>query len=287
MSNFDAPPPPEQPPYSQPQYAQSPQYPQNGQYPPSQNAPAPVAKGIAITALIIGIVALLLSFLPVVGIMVGAIAVIVGIVALVMRQPKRFGLTGLILGAVAVIINVLVTVLFSLLAGSFVKEYDRLQSPATALPAPDATSENGTENRVEATGAPVALGTSIVGTDYTVVINSFTPNQTAEVLAADEENFEPEAGNAYAVVNYTVTYTGSAQGTPLQVGVRYVTAAGEILEMEDTFAIAPEPMLPLIDVMEPGASVSGNIALEIPAAADGTLLVNAGGNHEGSLVAIR
>lgn len=84
------------------------------QQPGVPGAPAPnTPKGLAITALVLGIVAFLfgwlglLSFLGIGNIFTAIAAVVVGTIAMVKRQPKGLALTGTILGAVGLIATVL------------------------------------------------------------------------------------------------------------------------------------------------------------------------------------
>ncbi|KAA8890534.1 DUF4190 domain-containing protein [Nocardia colli] len=107
------------------------QYPPPGQYPPppgygqppggqQPGQPAywqesPKGKGLAITALVLGIIALLSFWTLVGGYLFGAFAVIFGIVALVKTRSGRAGgagmaITGLILGALGLIGAIVVTV---------------------------------------------------------------------------------------------------------------------------------------------------------------------------------
>jgi hypothetical protein len=73
-------------------------------------APGPgAAKGLALAALIVGIVAFLTGLVPVFGAIVGIAAIVLGILALRRRQPKALAVTGLALGAVAVVASILVT----------------------------------------------------------------------------------------------------------------------------------------------------------------------------------
>lgn len=79
---------------------------------PNQRGPVP-GKGMAITALVLGIVAIVLCLIPFIGFvsMVGGLAAIVlGIIALVKKKPgKGMSIAGIILGALGMIIAILVT----------------------------------------------------------------------------------------------------------------------------------------------------------------------------------
>lgn len=73
-------------------------------------APAPKKKGLAIAALIVGIVAFLTGIIPVIGAILGIVAVILGIIALVRHQPKGLGITAIVLGGIAAIVSVIMTI---------------------------------------------------------------------------------------------------------------------------------------------------------------------------------
>lgn len=89
------------PPAPQAPYHQAPPVaPQQG-YPvgmPPQPAPA---KGLAISAMVVGIVSLLLFAVPVLGLLGGVVAVVLGVIALRKAQPKGLSLTGIITGSLA------------------------------------------------------------------------------------------------------------------------------------------------------------------------------------------
>lgn len=68
------------------------------------------AKGIALSALIVGIVAFLIGWLPVVGILAGGAAIALGIIALIKGQSKALSITGLALGGLAAITSIVMTI---------------------------------------------------------------------------------------------------------------------------------------------------------------------------------
>jgi hypothetical protein len=68
--------------------------------------------GLAITALVLGIVAFCLGWTGILGLILAILAVVFGIIALVQKQSKGMGITGLVLGGIA-----LITALFITFAG--------------------------------------------------------------------------------------------------------------------------------------------------------------------------
>lgn len=75
----------------------------------------PQAKGLAIAALIVGIAAFVLGWMPLIGLVLGAVAIGLGIAALRRRQSKGMGITGLVLGALGVISSILASVLLAVI----------------------------------------------------------------------------------------------------------------------------------------------------------------------------
>ena len=59
--------------------------------------------GLALTSLLVGIVAFALGLVPIVGIFLGLISAIFGIVALLGKQSRMVAVTGLILAACAIV----------------------------------------------------------------------------------------------------------------------------------------------------------------------------------------
>lgn len=74
-------------------------------------APQPKATygGLAIAALIVGIIAFLSGWIPVFGMIVGVVALVLGIVALNKKQHKVMSVFGIVLGSLALISSLLAT----------------------------------------------------------------------------------------------------------------------------------------------------------------------------------
>lgn len=75
--------------------------------------PAPPARsGLALSALIVGIAAVPLAFVPLLGGLLAITAIVLGIVALATKKPpKSFGVTGLVLGAVGLVLTIVILVI--------------------------------------------------------------------------------------------------------------------------------------------------------------------------------
>ncbi|MGM7677653.1 DUF4190 domain-containing protein [Microbacterium sp. A94] len=96
-----------------PNFSAQPPLPPQPVYPPQyQNTmpPAPKKQGKAVAALVIGIVAFITGWMPVVGIILGVIAISLAISALRRKQSKGLSITGLALGAIALILSIGMTI---------------------------------------------------------------------------------------------------------------------------------------------------------------------------------
>lgn len=136
---------------------------------------------------------------------------------------------------------------------------------------------------------PAAIGSTIEGREWTVVVNSVTLAATDVVMAANAFNQQPAAGNEYIVVNYTVTYKGDdANGSmPAFVSLDYVTAAGATVDRLAKVVVAPDPEMSSMAALYTGASATGNIAIEAPSPVDGVLAVTPGILSDKVFVAIQ
>lgn len=257
---------------------------------PQQGSPvAPVAKGLAIAALIVGIVAFLTGLIPVWGIILGLVGVALGVIALVKKQPKALALTGTILAAVAVVASIIATIFAGALTAVIFDSVEEQTSvtaessedgESTDSEAGESVSEQGTRED------PFPIGTTIVSKDWDVVVNSVNLSANDAVAEANSFNDPAPEGQQYAVANVTVTYKGEDTGMPVFVQIDYVTATGEVISTWDSFAIAPEPTFGSGELYAGGTS-TGNLAFLIPSSADGILRIEPGVFADGVFVATK
>lgn len=86
----------------------------SGSYPPPP--PAQQGKGFGIASMIVGIVAVLLAFIPIIGLVsfvLGLVAIGLGIFAVIKRRGKGQGIAGIITGAVSILVAIVVTIIAS------------------------------------------------------------------------------------------------------------------------------------------------------------------------------
>lgn len=270
---------------------QQPQQQPQPQYAPPQPAPSKPA-GLAITALVTGIVAFVLWWVPVLGVIVGIVAVVFGVLALVKKQSKGFGLTGLILGALGLVAALILSIVLAMAANEAVKVIDESaekiapsesQEPVDEAEEEQPASEEGTRAN------PYPIGTDITDGDWTVTINSVNLDAAAAIKDENIFNEEPDPGTVYILVNMTATYNGTApEGASPWTSVEYVTVDGNTITNTDKFIIAPSEFDASRTLYE-GASITGNKALQVPAdtAGEGVLAVKPGLLSDKHFVAVQ
>lgn len=204
------------------------------------NAPVPTAgqqsprapRGLALAALIVGIVALLIAAVPVLGAVLGVVAIILGAVALRKKQSRGLSLTGLILGCIATIASIIMSVTIAMLAGSFFAALEK-STVDVVVSDEDGTVELRTESDartkddVESSDAPVrwdafdtadapassragtsddphAIGSRFTIDGWDIVVNLVDTDAADRVLAFAPENDAPGDGERYVLLNVTV-----------------------------------------------------------------------------------
>ncbi|MDR2930675.1 MAG: hypothetical protein LBV06_07225 [Propionibacteriaceae bacterium] len=78
---------------------------------PAATPPAKAGSGLAIAGLVLGVLAILGSFIPLLNIgaiILGVLAAVLGLIALLTHRPKGLSLAALLLGVIAIVISVVV-----------------------------------------------------------------------------------------------------------------------------------------------------------------------------------
>lgn len=270
---------------SAPVYQQQPAANVPAYQPPVPSAPAKERNILGIVALVLAAVGFIFACIPgalIVGWILLPIAFILGIVAVCLRDKVKWqGVAAIIVSVVGTIVAV--AVFFAVVATSFNNAFNNdvevSDAPAVVEPA-DETDEEPAEEPAAEVGTrenPAALGATIEGDDWTVVINSVNLDATDAVLAENDFNDEPDAGTVYIGINYTATYTGDdADGQmPAFVSIEYVTGAGVTVNGLDKILVGPDEMDTMSTIYN-GASVTGNDYIQVPTPVDGVIAVGAG-----------
>ncbi len=230
---------------------------------PGQQPPVPTQKsGMALAAMVIGIVAIVLSFIPILGVvsfLLGPLAVIFGIVALVKKRGKGQAITGIITGAVSFIVIMLGTLLFGAAVLSIDEEMQRqdqleeeIEEDAEAAGEEDAEIDE-IEEEVAEDEAPADDST---GEWVEVESLSGTGDQRGEVFTIDNDA--------------RISYEFSADDEDFSMGVIYLMKEGDSLDEDGGI---PEVMIDGSDSGETMAYQTGEVYLDVGATGYGSWTV--------------
>jgi hypothetical protein len=128
-------------------------------------------------------------------------------------------------------------------------------SAPTATPAPKA----GTSRT-----APAAVGTALTVGDWSIVVNGSTPNATQQVLARNQFNKPPAAGEQFFVVSISATYSGSDEPAQFfsDVTLKAVGASSVAYDSQSDCGIVPDEFDEFKDTFK-GGTLTGNVCWSV------------------------
>jgi uncharacterized membrane protein len=206
------------------------------------------SNGFAITALVLGIIAFLLGWTGLIGLILGVIAVIFGIIALVKKQSKGMGITGLILGGIALVTAIIFTIIGLALLGGAAHVANEVNNEQKALESAKkdfAKGETGTFDKVNVTVATV------------------TPNWDS-----GNEFVKPKDGYSFVFVSLKIknTSTETVSVNPFD----FKMDDNGVLSDESIVATTPTPLNAV--ELKPDSEVAGDIVYEVKTGATGLKL---------------
>ena len=228
--------------------------------------PAPVkGSGLAITALVLAILALVLCWVPIINNLAAVLALIglaFGIPAAVSaRRGRRAGrgqATASVVLSVLALVGVFATQAMYVAAIDEVVEDmdDRAAGRGTDL---------GAVGEAARDSAALAVGQTATVGDYTVTVTAIDTEAGAEIAAANSFNDSPT--NQYVLVDATVTYVGDGTGDPwIDLSAGVLGSDGRQYDDGATSAVTPrsgEDMVTLRD----GGSSQVDFVMDVPAGA--------------------
>lgn len=239
--------------------------------PPSQRPSRGNPLGLA--SLIVGILATVGAFIPVINLGSGIVAIVglvLGIVALFLAgRSKPVAVAGVVVSVVGLVLSIALSTAY---LGSF---FDAVENGGVGVgsssdgtadePADTSTGELGTRDN------PYPIGSTISFTQsgqpfYDITVGAPTLDANAIVAAENQFNDVAPAGQQYALLPLTVTYTGAETGTPgFDISTSFVAADGTSYEPFDAAVVVPSPFYS-INELYPGGTGTGNVVIAIPSA---------------------
>ncbi|WP_104161555.1 hypothetical protein [Arthrobacter sp. ZGTC212] len=258
-------------------------------YPPPPE-PANDGRGLGLAGLILGVIALVLFWLPLLN-YVSLVLALVGLglsiasLVIVRRRgtPQGMSVAAVIVSSVALLAAILATVFWSALFNSVDEELDNPLTPVTVTPtttatvtqtaAPTATADPTIPTTGNPPGAATAvpnreilpLGTAAEVGDYTVTVSDVELDATDSILGVSEFNDPPDG--QYVLITLDVVYNGTEEGDPwIDLATRFVGSDSRQYSPSTCLAILD---LPATDVptLENGGSGQYEVCMDVPAAA--------------------
>lgn len=212
---------------------------------PQPSTSPSTTNGLAIAAMIVGIVAFISGWLPFWGLVAGAAAIVLGIIALKKPTGKGMALIGIITGGLAALSSLVFTVLFVIALAAGGAAVNQAQN--------ELNDQNAqTQDMLDAKKDFTKGETAQFGT-LEVKVNSVQRDYKPE-----GSFYQPEEGKEYIVLNVTVKNTGD-EGEYISPYSFSVNEAG--IAVENAF-VTVDPELESGD-LSPGASTTGNVVYEV------------------------
>jgi hypothetical protein len=186
--------------------------------------PKPPRNILALVALIVSVLGVVLACIPsvlIAGWILLPISFVLAIVSLFLKgSGKAFGIAGLVTSVLGTILAIVVAVGFALLSAASSATISTVTGSTPA--AGSSTAKVGTREN------PYKIPATVTGADWTVVVNSYKADGSANVAATGFSN-EPPVGSHWEVVNYTVTYKGTKSSMAGLATVDVVTSKGVVV----------------------------------------------------------
>ena len=233
-------------PHAQPQYPMPPQKPTG-------------SNGLATAGFVLGLLALLGSWVPVVNVVSILLAVVGLILAAVglakskeARTGKGLAISGLILSLVSIVIAVVVNGAVFSVFSDFVEE-------TVTVTVTDADGNEVADGVGDSVTNPAPLGSSVTGRDWKVSVDAVSP------VDADATGATAQDGKVLIAVTLTATYVGDdAEGEGVEIDLAYEGPGDTYVHTTDSTFVAENPFDDDA-VLLPAESTSGNLVLEVPA----------------------
>ncbi|MCZ2804884.1 DUF4190 domain-containing protein [Modestobacter sp. VKM Ac-2983] len=258
-------PPAGQPPYDMPPVGYAPQ---GGQQPDPRKG-----SGLAIAALVLGIIALLLCWVPIINNFAAVLAVVglaLGIPALISaRRGKRTGsglaVAGVVLSVVALVGVFATQAFYGEVIDDVTEEINNSAvDPTVETDSSAVDSEASADAATDVAAAPSVLPVGQSGelSEYTVTVDSVTPN--GNDVVANENQFNEAPTGQYVLVGLTVTYNGADEGDPwLDLTTEFVGTDARKYDTSSCFAVIPNEATEVPTLLSAGTA-SYQVCMDVP-----------------------
>jgi hypothetical protein len=235
---------------------------------------------MGLISLIAGGLAFLLGvtvgWIPFVGfafVFIALVGVVLGIIGLLAKNKgKGLAIAGTIVSGIALLLTAIISIFMLVVFNGLQQNLDDLRDfgpddPVITDPDGGETQTDDDPNALGSQNNPASPGDTITFTDlngddeWQLVVGAPVLDATADVLAADQYNSAPDAGNQYVVVPVTYTYVGSESGSPFLI---FTQISGSDAALYDTsYAEYPNSLYDAPELSN-GGTAEVNLVFEVP-----------------------
>ncbi|TYP82811.1 DUF4190 domain-containing protein [Blastococcus xanthinilyticus] len=252
-----------------------PQAPPQSYGPPPSYQPPKKGAGLAIAAMVLGIIALLLSWIPIINNGAAVLALVgLGLAIPALLRARRgthggmgMAITGLVTTVLALVVVFVTQAFYADVIDEVQQELDRAADGVTEPAAQDPAAQDPTDVApVEEPTEVVPLGVPAQVGDYQVRLDAVELDANATVAAANQFN-EPAANGQYVMTQFSVTYTGTEEGFP-GMDLTAVVHGSDNRQYSDSdcAAVLPDDAMQA-PTLNPGGSDTFQFCMDVPPAA--------------------
>ncbi|MGN6273449.1 MAG: DUF4190 domain-containing protein [Protaetiibacter sp.] len=224
-------------------------------------------------AFLLGVTAGWIPFVGFAFVFIALVGVVLGIVGLLAKNKgKGLAIAGTIVSGIALLLSAIISIFMLFVFTSLQQNLDDLRDfgpddPVITDPDGGETQTDDDPNALGSQNNPAAPGDTITFTDlngddeWQLVVGAPVLDATADVLAADQYNSAPDAGNQYVVVPVTYTYVGSESGSPFLI---FTQISGSDAALYDTsYAEYPNSLYDAPELSS-GGTAEVNLVFQVP-----------------------
>lgn len=244
-------------------------------YPPT-GPPSNQGRGLALAGLILGVVGLVLCWVPflnVIALIVALVGLALSVAALVIAVRRRtsakgLSIAGTIVSGLAVIASIiaiaLVSAFFSSLRDSMYGDTAGPYGNSTGTPAPATTGTGTGTGSGSATAAPnlLPIGSAAEIGEYSVTVSGVQLDATDAIVNFNPYN-QPPSGQ-YVLITLDVVYTGNEEGDPwLDLSTSFVGSDSRQYS-ESTCAAVLDLEGTSVPTLENGGQAQYEVCMDVP-----------------------
>lgn len=222
--------------------------------------------GLGVAALVVGIVALVFSWVPflnVVALPPALVGFCLGVAGLVFGAVKKRSKGMSVAGIVLSVVSIAVFAAMNTAAVDVIDKTYEAKGPASLEEAAEESEEKAGEASEK---QAIAIATPTNTAKFEILVNG--SSVTDRIENGSYLYFEADAGNEYVVVNVTLKNISDKMETFNTGDFKLLSDDGSVQYSPSNLITASKEMIPIADSLNPGTEKQGNIVFELPSGVD-------------------